>query len=608
LVQDGVSPQRWINKWGTWTDLPSDESRDDAIAIELIDQIVRQTKEIAATHGRPVDLEWVYDGQEIHWVQMREITTLDIPIYSNRITKEVFPGIIKPLVWSINVPLVNGAWMALFSEIIGPNDIQPESLAGRFYCHAYFNISALGQIFALLGLSEDTLELLLGIEVKGPERPSFKPTFKTFLLLPRIIRFGLDKAVFDRKIGKFLSTKSMEFATIKLHPDEKLSPEQLLLRIENLFPLVQMTAYNNNVISLSARLYNRILQRQLDQLGVEFDKFDLTENMDELNKFNPNVLLSQLANEYQSLPTEVHEHIRDLPHHKLSSIPGTETIQESIALFSMQFGHLSNSSSDFSQKPWREDPDLIWQMVQNFIPPVLDASSRIKIADLAIPILKRPFFKFIYNRARKFQLHREEISSLYTYGYGLYRDLFLELGRYFKQRSLLEDREEVFFLKYNEIIEAVKDSHPGFDPQGLIKERKDQLSQCKDILPPETIFGDQAPLLETQIEGKVLTGIPTSRGVFTGAVRVLSGLQDMKKIKPGDVLVVPYSDVGWTPLFAQAGAIVAESGGILSHCSIVAREYGIPAIVSVPGACQLADDTMVIVDGDSGRITTMGSE
>ena len=202
LVQDGVSPQRWINKWGTWLDAPDDKIYQDDIPLDLIDQVVRQTKAIASSFRRPVDLEWVFDGQDVNWVQMREITSLDIPIYSNRMSKEVFPGIIKPLVWSINVPVVNGAWMALFTEIIGPNDIQPESMTGRFFCQAYFNISALGQIFTQLGLSEDTLELLLGIEVRGPERPTFKPTSKTYRLLPRIIRFVVDKAFFEHKIDK----------------------------------------------------------------------------------------------------------------------------------------------------------------------------------------------------------------------------------------------------------------------------------------------------------------------------------------------------------------------------------------------------------------------
>ena len=72
--------------------------------------------------------------------------------------------------------------------------------------------------------------------------------------------------------------------------------------------------------------------------------------------------------------------------------------------------------------------------------------------------------------------------------------------------------------------------------------------------------------------------------------------------REGDVLVIPYSDVGWTPLFIKAGAVIAESGGILSHSSIIAREYGIPAVVSVPGACQLADGALVTVDGYRGEV------
>jgi pyruvate,water dikinase len=85
-------------------------------------------------------------------------------------------------------------------------------------------------------------------------------------------------------------------------------------------------------------------------------------------------------------------------------------------------------------------------------------------------------------------------------------------------------------------------------------------------------------------------------------VKVLQSTEDFGKLDSGDVLVIPYSDVGWTPLFAKAGAVVSESGGILSHSSIIAREYKIPAVVSVTGACRLADNTVVTVDGYSGKI------
>jgi pyruvate,water dikinase len=83
---------------------------------------------------------------------------------------------------------------------------------------------------------------------------------------------------------------------------------------------------------------------------------------------------------------------------------------------------------------------------------------------------------------------------------------------------------------------------------------------------------------------------------------VVQGIQDFEKVQAGDVLVIPYSDVGWTPLFARAGAVVAEAGGILSHSSVIAREYGIPAVVSVSGACGLADNSTVSVDGYRGEI------
>jgi pyruvate,water dikinase len=73
-------------------------------------------------------------------------------------------------------------------------------------------------------------------------------------------------------------------------------------------------------------------------------------------------------------------------------------------------------------------------------------------------------------------------------------------------------------------------------------------------------------------------------------------------VKEGCVLVIPYSDVGLTPLFAKAGAIVSEAGGILSHSSIVAREFGIPAVVSVAGACDLKDGLIVVVNGYTGEL------
>jgi len=113
------------------------------------------------------------------------------------------------------------------------------------------------------------------------------------------------------------------------------------------------------------------------------------------------------------------------------------------------------------------------------------------------------------------------------------------------------------------------------------------------------------------IKGKIfcdLKGVATSRGHYIGPARIVHGPSDFKKIKVGDVLVIPFSDVSWTPLFSKASAVISESGGILSHCSIVAREYGIPAVVSVTGAIKIVDGTILAVDGYNGKIQIMEHE
>jgi pyruvate,water dikinase len=131
--------------------------------------------------------------------------------------------------------------------------------------------------------------------------------------------------------------------------------------------------------------------------------------------------------------------------------------------------------------------------------------------------------------------------------------------------------------------------------------RKRELQECREMTLPSIIYGDQQPPLMNHC-GSRLKGTPTSRGYYRGAVKVVRGIRDFDKVEAGSVLVIPYSDVGWTPLFTKAGALIAESGGMLSHSSIIAREYNIPAVVSVSGACQLKDNTVVSVDGYLGEI------
>ncbi|MFM7719397.1 MAG: PEP-utilizing enzyme, partial [Actinomycetota bacterium] len=92
----------------------------------------------------------------------------------------------------------------------------------------------------------------------------------------------------------------------------------------------------------------------------------------------------------------------------------------------------------------------------------------------------------------------------------------------------------------------------------------------------------------------------------SGAVRVVRTLREGDALLPGEILVLPASDVTWTPLFSRAAAVVTESGGMLAHASVVARELGIPCVASATGATALRDGTGVLVDGYAGEVVVLG--
>ena len=598
LLQEGETPERWVNKWGRWVVT----SEEKGIGLDLIEDVVQQTKSIAKAYGHPVDLEWVFDGRELYWVQLREITALDeVNLYSNRISREFFPGLVKPLVWSVNVPLVNGAWVRFFTEMIGPNDIDPYHLAELFYYRAYFNMGAVGQILELVGLPRETIELLLGLEIEGPEKPSFRPTPKTFSLLPRLLLFAGRKLRVARRTEQFLPAMEAELAAFPVGEAGQLEGAQLLSRIEQLYALAQETAYRNIEVQLSQAIYTRMLKGQLSHLGVLLEEFDLTSGMEEMKPLEPNVHLQRLHQQYLELEPELRATVGDSNYERFCRLPGIEDLQEGVAQFIQQFGHLSDSTNDFSYPSWRENPDWILKMVVDGVPARSPAPSRIGFESLQAKPPRRWILATVYDRARRFRWYREAVGSLYAYCYGLFRTYFLALGERFVQQNLLDTSEDVFYLYFDEIKETVRQDFVGKDLREPIAERKREMEACRHLTPPDIIYGDSPPSLQSG-GGTKLQGTPTSRGHYTGPVRVVQGIQDFEKVQAGDVLVIPYSDVGWTPLFARAGAVVAEAGGILSHSSVIAREYGIPAVVSVSGACGLADSSTVTVDGYRGEI------
>jgi phosphohistidine swiveling domain-containing protein len=180
------------------------------------------------------------------------------------------------------------------------------------------------------------------------------------------------------------------------------------------------------------------------------------------------------------------------------------------------------------------------------------------------------------------------------------------VGAELAERTLLETADDVFFLELPEARSALA----GVDHRGLVAQRRADYDRelrrrhvprilLSDGTEPEALAVGPGPAAPAD---GALVGTPASAGTVTAPARVVLDPVGAH-LEPGEVLVAPSTDPGWTPLFLTAGALVMEMGGANSHGAVVAREYGIPAVVGVPGAtAAIATGDVVTVDGASGRV------
>ena len=574
LVQGGVSPLRWVRRWGGWSEAPEAAGLPDEVAAVIADETTR----LAEAYQRPADLEWVWDGTDVWWVQIRPIVGIDdIDVFSNRISREVLPGLIKPLVWSVNVPVVNGAWIRLISEAIGSNDLEADDLAKQFAYRAYFNMGTMGRIFEQLGMQRDLLEVLLGLD--GDEKPSFKPSMGIAKHLPRMMGLTFRLYRHHRTIQPQLSALRAAYENVPTGDLETIDTQELLQRVDQLMDVTSDAAYSNIVTPLLANLWAGRLRSRLNKAGIDAEAVDISDGRP--SNDDPAPAMRSLSVVLQSVPTEITSLKQLAVDHPDSAA--------AVDRFLDRFGHFSDSGNDFSVPTWRDDP----LPLLNTLRTDTQAPDGSHLSSLATKIPRG--VRTAQRRALTYQHLRDEVSSLYTAGYGRLRPLMIEVGRRLVSEGHLDQTEDVFFATLSEV------RSPPPDLRDRVASRTNELERVRDVSMPETIYGNSwSPV--TVEASDTLRGLATSRGQHRGTARVVRGVTDGVRIDQGDVLVIPFSDVGWTPMFLRAGAVVSESGGMLAHASIVARELGIPCVVSVEGALSIPDGSTVWVDGQSGQV------
>jgi pyruvate,water dikinase len=191
---------------------------------------------------------------------------------------------------------------------------------------------------------------------------------------------------------------------------------------------------------------------------------------------------------------------------------------------------------------------------------------------------------------------------------GIARKALLEVGEEFAEAGMIERADDLSFLNFSE-LEALS-RNESRDWKALIAERRavyEREARRRQV--PRLLASDGRAFYEgvgaSTDTGDVITGSPVSPGVVEGLVRVVLNPHDTQ-LMPGEILVCPGTDPAWTPLFLSAGGLVTEVGGMMTHGSVVAREYGIPAVVGVHQATtRLKDGLRIRVDGTTGKIVIL---
>ena len=539
--------------------------------IESVALLAREMEDLF--EGIPQDIEWTYDGNKLWLLQVRPITTMQ-PIWTRRIAAEVIPGKIRPLTWSINQPLTCGVWGKIFTIVLSDRakDLNFEQTATLHFGSAYFNASLLGTIFRRMGLPPESLEFL----TRGAEfsKPPLSSTIKNLPGLWRLLnREWHLPAHFERDRLKLFTPI---LSAIEEQSVAELSATEIVDRINTILGLLDKVTYYNILAPLSLAIRQGILKVS----DTELDNSQVPEI----------IAVSALA----EIATEARK------------LLATEkiTLDSSASLFA----HIAENSEGTSVMErfnrWLANYGYLSEVVTDIA--ILRDAHSAKIAQATSRVSPQSWrAKLVQKRLNL----KGKVGEVYNKLLAQLRWAFLALEQKWIDSGIIHETGDIFLLKLEEIIALVEDNDHKLQQEltQLIQNRQQEWSTAVKLNPvPKLVYGKPQslafppPLIRTSTQ---FQGIGSSSGQIEGKIKVISNLQQSDHIDRQTIIVVPYTDAGWSPLLARAGGLISEVGGRLSHGAIIAREYNIPAVMDVDHATELFHDGQLVrLDGQTGII------
>ncbi len=602
--------------------VPQEKRRAPVLSECQVAELVRLGVKVEQEYQLPVDIEWVTVGDKILLVQARPITALPEPepaLTSWKLPKgqyaamrnnivELMPNPLTPLFDTLGRDAINASFRRLLDHFLGRPGIMPDEMIISVNGYAYNNGSArpLKAMSLLLGIPGILRRMFTGAVERWTEtgRPRYLAAIETWQgrpwqQLPSAVLVDAASRLFEAAIDAYGAL------------------------VSGVIPGAWITE------ALFTKFYNLFVHRRGDPAAQTFLLgFDSAPLQAEKSLY----ALSEWARQHSGLSA----YLAATPASHLVARqgeipPGIDSAvwHEWLACFQdhlNRYGHTIYDLDCASPVP-ADDPTPLLETLQMFIHgqgsnPIerqLAAAARREQAQQAILARLKgwrlKYFRKFLAMAQRFAPLREDGLADVGLGYPLLRRMLLELGRRFAAGGLIEDADDIFWLAKAEVVKAAACLDKGETLTSLsvsVLQRKAAWKAARRVMPPmmlpqmKLLGVDLAELKSgrgRKLKGSTIKGVATSPGRVTAPASVLNGPEDFARMKAGEVLVASITTPAWTPLFARAAAVVTDVGGPLSHGSIVAREYGIPAVLGTGVATRrIRNGQTITVDGTQGTV------
>jgi pyruvate,water dikinase len=578
-------------------------------------------RRIEAHFGRPQDIEWCLADDGFQIVQSRPITTLfPIPesgdrenhVYVSVGHQQMMTDPMKPLglsFWQMTTPApMAEAGGRLFVDVT-QRLASPASRAGL--------LEALGRSEPLIG---DALQTVLQRDGFIRPLPGEGPPGPLFGGAPAPIE--TDPAIVTELIGR--SEASIAASARDIRPK---SGEALLDFIRADIQELKRILFDpqSHQVFISAMEAAWWLNEQLDAwLGEKNAADTLTQSVPHNVTSEMGLALLGVADVIRPHPDVVGflQHVEDEGFlDELPKLAGGREARDAIEAWLDKYGMRCAGEIDITRPRWSERPSTLVPMIlgniKNFEPGAGERRFEHGRQDAwkkeqellerlrALPDGERKAeeTKRMIDRVRTFIGYREYPKYGMVSRYFVYKQALLEEAERFVRAHILREKEDIFYLTFQELYDVVRTNR--VDDQ-LIGRRKDAFRSYQALTPPRVLTSDGEVIAgayrRDDLPAGALIGLPVSAGTVEGRARVIL---DMARadLEPGDILVTAHTDPSWTPLFVAIAGLVTEVGGLMTHGAVIAREYGLPAVVGVVDATQLIRDGQRIrVHGTDGYI------